>query len=100
MSRPRKDLQECHQTGTGVETSANNRAGADATPTLRNPCLCPLCPLCPPCPLWLNGFRHVCPQDSCGVRREWPAPALSAEVAGQFFHAQFHQTKGVLKNPP
>ena len=37
MSRPRKDLQECHQTGTGVETSANNRAGADATPTLRNP---------------------------------------------------------------
>jgi len=27
-------LQECRQTETGVETPANKRTGADATPTL------------------------------------------------------------------
>ena len=41
----------------------------------------------------------VCPQDSRGVRRERTAPALSAEVAGQFFHAQFHQRHCVRQHP-
>src|SRR6476661_4745447 len=32
----------------------------------------------------------VCPADSRGVRTERTARGLSAEVAGQFLHAQFH----------
>src|SRR3989441_11976116 len=43
---------------------------------------------------------YVCPENSRGGRRKWRATPLPAEVAGQLFHAQFHECQCVRRHAP